>query len=150
MNKVSLPEPLAVAVNRHGPFYFIHFIGFYIQPEVIQFTKHPHSQVLLKNTSLILECALDLQSLDQSVPIPTFKWQYNGDNDSVHCENSISYRNSSIVSECLIESVIVNDTGWYRCAVIDGDTNCTLPCYSTITVSASAYVLVIGKGLSAT
>ena len=62
----------------------------------------------------------------------------------ISCESNTTNRDLLIVSECVIESVSINDTGWYRCAVVDGERDCTPPCYPTVTVSAAAYVLVLG------
>ena len=120
--------------------------GFYIQPEIINFADDPQSQVVLKNSSLILECTLNLDSLDNSIPLPRIKWQYNGHDSFASCNSSnMTTHQSRIVSVCTIESVSIDDTGWYRCAAVDGEADCVPPCYTTITVSGAAYVLVLGK-----
>ena len=123
----------------------LYLIGFYVQPGVITFHDSPQSQVLLENSSLVVTCALDYKSLDHSLPaLPSIKWQYNGV-DSSSCKSNTSYGISSIVSVCKIELININDTGWYRCAAIDGEIDCVPPCFPTITVSSAAYVLVIGE-----
>ncbi len=111
---------------------------------MIAFRDIPQSQVLLENSSLVLTCALDYKSLDHSLPLPSIKWQYNGA-DSSSCKSNTTYGKSSIVSVCKIELIAINDTGWYRCAAIDGEIDCVFPCYPTITVSSAAHVLVIGE-----
>ena len=118
--------------------------GFYIQPEVILFSKHPQSHFVLANSSFSLNCSVIL-ALDvvEQLPLPQIVWDLDGE---VAPGVSTTNNTESVLE---ISSAKSSHTGWYRCLVIDGN-NASLcqesfPCLPTITASQAAYVKVMGK-----
>lgn len=128
-------------------------IGFYVQPDVINFISHPQSRIAVLNSSVTFHCSFNRTQLDASLPNVSLIWFHNGDllNDSnnISCSSvSVYSTESAVTSTCSIESVQISDEGWYQCRVIDGanDTYCkNLPCISLVTASKTAQLKVIGK-----
>ena len=136
---------------RHGLLYIT--LGYYIQPDFIAFSQHPDSQMVLEQSPVVLQCALNLISLNQELPPPDIEWQFN--DEPASCAVDSSDHNSSLVSTCTIETALAHDSGWYRCLVVDGNTGShdgrkfceELGCIETRTASQPAYVHVICKFL---
>ena len=116
--------------------------GFYIQPDVLTFSEHPQSQIVTENSSVVLRCTLKTDTLNGDLPTPKLRWNFN---DSTAASCNVTTNNLS--SNCSIASAKLSDMGWYSCQVVDGDDTdwCEVPCVDTVTVSAAAYVSVIGK-----
>ena len=96
------------------------------------------------NSTLTLNCTLSAKSLDRSLPLPEIKWRFDGHNVT-SCVSNTTDQGLVIMSVCIITSVTVDKSGWYSCNAVDGEKDCSPPCYPSVTSSASAYVLVLGK-----
>ena len=55
--------------------------GFYVQPDVLFFSEHPSSQLLVANSDLYLSCAVQLRSISDEeggLTAPVVEWRVNG------------------------------------------------------------------------
>jgi hypothetical protein len=128
-------------------------IGYYIQPNLITFSSHPQSQVAVTNSTVTFRCSIDKTTLDTNLPALDIVWYHNGSTASSCTSTTVIDEGSVIVSVCTIESVNVNDTGWYNCQLIDGNNNTLChnsPCIKTATMSSSAHLILIGHLVSNT
>ena len=128
-------------------------IGFYVQPDVINFISQPQSRISVLNSSVKFHCSINRTQLDASLPNVSLIWFHDGNllnnSNNISCSSISVYSTESVItSTCSIESVQIRDQGWYQCRVIDGtnDTYCrNLPCISFVTASKTAHLKVIGK-----
>ena len=128
-------------------------IGFYVQPDVINFISQPQSRISVLNSSVKFHCSINRTQLDASLPNVSLIWFHDGNllnnSNNISCSSISVYSTESVItSTCSIESVQIRDQGWYQCRVTDGtnDTYCrNLPCISLVTASKTAHLKVIGK-----
>ena len=116
---------------------FLNSSGFYIQPKAIHFTKHPNSQTVLVNSSLLLTCELQLSS--HWLPAPEIHWYHDG------------VKLQEMGEVLYISPTQFGNSGLYHCQAIDGNAHtmsASKPVVSTTTISQQARVNVIGKSKS--
>jgi hypothetical protein len=109
--------------------------------------------VAVTNSTVTFRCSIDKTTLDTNLPALDIVWYHNGSTASSCTSTTVIDEGSVIVSVCTIESVNVNDTGWYNCQLIDGNNNTLChnsPCIKTATMSSSAHLILIGHLVSNT
>ena len=127
--------------------YYLTIIGYYIQPDPISFSEHPSSQIVLRQSKVVLRCGFHLISLNSELPQPLIEWHFNDEPTSCTNINPVN-DDSVLISTCTIEAVDGHHSGWYQCVVVDGNKqkSCkTLDCVPTKTASRPAFVHIICK-----
>ena len=73
--------------------YPLSTVGFYVQPDVVTFTTHPRSRVVLEGSRVELNCSIATQNMQTAtnLPHPEIQWLFNGTQSTEVCIENLNF-----------------------------------------------------------